>query len=149
MEGWPKKHKIAEGDTLLAIADLYYGDSRMVAAILRANPRIKDPRALRIGDEITLEAPTPKPSTDTPTPISQNRLAETAKAAEQSKPAEVASPSPERTYRVREGDSFYSIAQAQLGSGGRWEELFRLNRDLVKGDVKRLRPGMVLRLPKN
>ena len=30
-------HKIAEGDTLLAIADLYYGDSHMVAAILKAN----------------------------------------------------------------------------------------------------------------
>jgi len=149
VEGWPKKHKIAEGDTLLAIADLYYGDSRMVAAILRANPRIKDPRALRIGDEITLEAPVPKPTTDAAAPLSQNRPTEAARAAEPAKSAGAASPPAEKTYRVREGDSFYSIAQSQLGSGARWEELFRLNRDLVKGDVKRLRPGMVLRLPKN
>lgn len=148
---WPKKHKIAEGDTLLAIADLYYGDGRMVSAILKANPRIKDPRALRIGDEITLEAPpaSAKPAAGPAVAGAPARPGEAAKPAEPPKPAESASPPAEKTYQVREGDSFYSIAQSQLGSGGRWAELFRLNRELVKGDAKRLRPGMVLRLPVN
>jgi nucleoid-associated protein YgaU len=29
----------------------------------------------------------------------------------------------------------------------RWTEIFELNKELVKNDPKRLRPGMVIRLP--
>jgi nucleoid-associated protein YgaU len=38
------------------------------------------------------------------------------------------------------------IAKRTLGSGDRWPEIFRLNRDVLQ-DVNQLSPGTVLRLP--
>ena len=49
-----------------------------------------------------------------------------------------------RTYVVREGDSFSTLAQSHLGSSRRWPEIKRLNPGI---DPKRLRPGMKLKFP--
>jgi two-component SAPR family response regulator len=57
------------------------------------------------------------------------------------------------TYRVRQGDSLWRIAERQLGSGFRWREIFRLNegrrfpddRSLI--DPHLIFPGWVLELP--
>ncbi len=144
---WPKRHKIASGETLSDIALRYYDRSRAFDLILRANPQIKNPRELRIGDIITIPVPTGTAAT---TPSGRSTTPRTARRSEarpdpqhQSRPT----PSSGRTYRVRDGDTFYSIAAAQCGSSGRWQEVYGLNRDLVKDDPKKLRPGMVVRLP--
>jgi len=50
---------------------------------------------------------------------------------------------PDRTYKVREGDTYYKIAQRELGSSSRFAEIERLNN--VK--ASKLRPGMTIRLP--
>ena len=52
-----------------------------------------------------------------------------------------------RAYVVREGDSFYSIARAQLGDAGRWSELLELNKSLVNGDPTNLRIDQTITLP--
>ena len=52
-----------------------------------------------------------------------------------------------RTYKVQPGDSFYSIAKKMYGQPGRWKDVYAANRALVKNDPKRLRPGMMLRIP--
>ena len=49
-----------------------------------------------------------------------------------------------RTYVVREGDSYSTLAQSHLGSSRRWPEIKRLNPGI---DPKRLRPGMKLKFP--
>lgn len=131
-----RRHTIARNDTLEGIALRYFNDRRRVDDIMRANPGI-DPRRLKIGDEIILPAaaPTQTAADDT---VAGNRSTATDRA-ERTAPA--------KTHTVREDESFYSIAQARLGSGARWRELFELNRALVKDDPRRLRPGMVLQLP--
>ncbi len=52
----------------------------------------------------------------------------------------------QRTYRVRRGDSLWTIARRVLGRGSRWKELYELNRDILP-DPHHLKPGMVLKLP--
>ncbi len=51
-----------------------------------------------------------------------------------------------KLYRVQPNDTIWVIAKRTLGSGDRWPEIFRLNRDVL-GDVNQLPPGLVLRLP--
>ena len=61
--------------------------------------------------------------------------------------APAASAAGQTAYQVKEGDTFYRIAQHELGSGDRWNELFELNKDVVKGKPERLRPGQTIQLP--
>ncbi|MFQ5430388.1 MAG: LysM peptidoglycan-binding domain-containing protein [Phycisphaerae bacterium] len=143
-EVWPKRHKIGNGDTLSDISKRYYATSLEVRRILKANPTVKDPRRLKIGDILVIPAPPAAPKSRpgaTSTARPGTRAAGTVPAA---KPPASASG---RTYRVREGDTFYSIARRLLGSGARWEEVYKHNRSVVKNDPKRLRPGMVLDIP--
>ncbi len=146
-DAWPKRHEIFPGDTLSAISVQYYGSSRMVDAILNANPHISNPRSLKVGVPITLPDPG-KPGAAT---AKGARIARpTGKAPAAVVPGTARPPSANasgRTHRVQAGDSFYSIARARLGSGARWEEIYRLNKGLVKNNPKALKPGMILKLP--
>jgi nucleoid-associated protein YgaU len=151
--GWPKQHKIASGETIAILAQHYYGDSSRTAEILEANPQ-KDPRRLKIGDAIVIPAPketaqaAAKPESKSPTEAAEKtqtaKPAEVAKASGAEKPAQA---SASKTYQVREGDTFYSIAKAVYGNGGRWTEIYQLNKATLKNDPKHLKPGMVLKLP--
>lgn len=51
-----------------------------------------------------------------------------------------------RSYTVRPGDSLWSIAARELGSGSRWQELYSLNRDTVR-NPSLIYVGQVLELP--
>jgi LysM repeat protein len=50
-------------------------------------------------------------------------------------------------YRVRSGDSLWSIARDQLGSGGRYREIAELNPKILGGRPDFITPGTILRLP--
>ncbi len=70
---------------------------------------------------------------------------------ERSRDAVRAEPTGEKQYRVRAEDAgrpapLYDIARRTLGSGERWGEIARLNKDRLR-DVNQLQPGTVLRLP--
>ncbi len=52
----------------------------------------------------------------------------------------------QRTYRVRRGDSLWTIARRVLGRGSRWKEIYELNRDILP-NPHRLKPGIELKLP--
>ncbi|RMH59825.1 MAG: LysM peptidoglycan-binding domain-containing protein [Candidatus Hydrogenedentota bacterium] len=47
---------------------------------------------------------------------------------------------------VQQGESLYAIAQVRLGDGGRWKEIYELNRGTLS-NPQRIRVGQVLRLP--
>lgn len=51
-----------------------------------------------------------------------------------------------KTYTVKPGDTLWSIAKANMGSGFLWGELFNLNADLVK-NPRMIYVGQTLRLP--
>jgi nucleoid-associated protein YgaU len=50
-------------------------------------------------------------------------------------------------YRVRSGDSLWTIARDHLGSGARYREIAELNTKLLRGRPDFLTPGTILRLP--
>lgn len=50
------------------------------------------------------------------------------------------------TYTVKSGDSLWMIAQKTLGKGGRYMEIFNLNKDKLK-NPNLIYPGQVLTLP--
>jgi nucleoid-associated protein YgaU len=52
----------------------------------------------------------------------------------------------DKRYRVRTGDTLWNIAKQSLGSGERWTEIMRMNRDVLP-DINRLQDGLILRLP--
>lgn len=51
-----------------------------------------------------------------------------------------------KTYTVKSGDSLWKIAQKSLGKGGRYPEIFNLNKDKIK-NPNLIYPGQVLTLP--
>jgi hypothetical protein len=50
-------------------------------------------------------------------------------------------------YRVRSGDSLWTIARDQLGSGARYREIAKLNTQVLGGRPDLITPGTILRLP--
>lgn len=127
-------HRLQPGDTLAGLAVSYYGSERHVRLLLDANPQITNPDRLQVGAVVKIP---PAPHGD-----------HSASAAAKAESEDSALPTgKKRTYTVRSGDSFYAIAQSQLGDASRWSELFELNKTLVKGDPKRLQIGQVITLP--
>ncbi len=149
----PRQHTIAGGDTLVAVSQKYFGDDRRVAEILAANPQIKDPRRLKIGDVIVIPSSATPPNAGgaaeprAPTPPARTSLTDKAETAAADNLSGRPSASAAKTYQVKEGDTFYGIAKALYGDGTRWHEIYALNKTAMKNDPRRLRPGMVLSLP--
>jgi len=126
-------HRVQSGDTMSAIAESYYGSAKYTQFLIESNPEIQDPNRLQVG--MTVKIP------ERPTGDSANRRAAKRKTADAQDLGK------HRTYRVQPGDTFYGIAQTQLGDASRWQELFELNKEVVGGNAKRLQVGHVLSLP--
>lgn len=152
---WPKQHKIVSGDTLIGLAFAYYEDTSRVDAILAANPQIKNPRGLKIGQVVTIPAPSGEQAPPTRTaaaPRSESSglvtlTGRTAPPRETSTTDSTVKSAAVRTYTVQEGDTFYSIAARLYGNGNKWRMLYDANKSTVKNDPKRLRTGMTLTVP--
>ena len=63
-------------------------------------------------------------------------------------------PSHSPVYTVKAGDTLYTIAKAQLGSGSRYTEIYKLNKKAIdkanrnqKVNRYNVEPGMALQLP--
>ena len=123
------RHRVQTGDTFASLAMVYYGSERYTDLLVKANPHIKDPGRLSVGQVVEIP-PAPARTARSGTASPKER---TAKAR--------------RTYLVKPGDTFYGIAQAHLGSGPRWREIFELNKSVVRDDPKGLRPGQTLIMP--
>jgi nucleoid-associated protein YgaU len=113
-----RSYVVEKGDNLGAISMKVYGTSRHWKRIQEAN-RISDPTALQVGQTLSIPAidgAVAVPPRETPVrELSDGR----------------------RSYTVRKGDSFYIIAQRELGDAMRWREIQELNRidpyDLMVG----------------
>lgn len=137
-------HRVQPGDTFAALSVAYYGSERHTQFLIDANPQVHDPGRLRVGDRLKIPALPPdqrkvtlaatRPVSSRPVPSSSD---DTAREPDSGR----------RTYVVKPGDSFYAIARDVLADESRWEELFELNKALVRGDPKRLQPGQVIVLP--
>ena len=132
-------HKVQSGDTFSQLAQTYYGTVTLTDFLIKANTHIKNPDRLSIGMEIRIPE---RPEDKNTRPIA-TQPGEASKRTD----TKVTSKSGQRTYTVKAGESFYAIAKTVLKDESRWEELFELNKDLVKGEPTALQIGQVIVLP--
>jgi nucleoid-associated protein YgaU len=147
------------GDNLAVIAKKVYGaeEGNRVAnidRIFRANEAtLKSADKVLIGMKLVIP-PLPKVSAATPADVLPATLFEkptTIKDKVQSlaKPAAAAtsaSTPDARWYTVQDGDKLWKIAATQLGAGSRWDEIYKLNPDVLTSQDS-LKVGTRLRLP--
>lgn len=125
-----QRHTVAKGDTLAGLAKQYLGSAKKSAEIVAANPDLKGRRKLKPGETILIP--------------------QAAASAEHSGGLDLTPTTPsasDKTYTVEDGDTIYAIAKKTLGDSKRWKEVFELNKDQLKGDPRRLKAGMTLKLP--
>lgn len=136
--GYPRKHKVSEGDSLWSIANNYYQRPELFRVILEANPELGDGELLKVGAEIVIPAP-PAPSQPAgQPPAAAERPAKPPVATDRTLPAGMVS------YVVREGDTLYGIARDRLGDPLRVEEILKANPGV---DPLTLRVGQALKIP--
>lgn len=133
-------HRVQPGDTLSSLAQTYYGDSKYAKILADANPDLGSPKTLRLGAVVKI----PALPTD-----AEARAGGPSKTDKPAADAGARADDGKRYYTVKSGDSFYSIAKAQLGNATRWKELLSLNSKLVHGDPTSLQPGQKLVLPES
>lgn len=129
------KHRVQPGDTLSGLAQEFYGSERFTQFLINANKQLADPHRLKIGDVVYIPA---APKSATPS----------GKSAQKSPVSRSSSHKGSRSYTVQPGDTLIAIARDRLGDSSRWEEIMKLNRNVIGSDPRGLRPGQVLELPK-
>lgn len=139
-------HRVQPGDTFASLAKNYYGSESYARFLKESNPQLAGSGILSPGSVVNIPA-TPKETASDPnaTPSKGSKLASPVTPATGASPGAVKQSG--KTYQVRTGDSFYSIARSALGDSKRWKELYEMNRKVVRDDPKSLRPGQVLTLP--
>jgi LysM repeat protein len=137
-----KTYTVRKGDTFAAIAAAEY-KKRSLGDKLAAFNGIK-PNKLKIGDTIKL----PSPEELDPS-LAATRVASSDADRSEAEGRETRSASTEptfRSYKVKEGDTLYRIAERELGTPNRWKELRSANTEVLKGGNS-LHPGMTIRIP--
>ncbi|MFO0857632.1 MAG: LysM peptidoglycan-binding domain-containing protein [Phycisphaerales bacterium] len=132
-------HVVEQGETLESISLMYYGTSKHVDAIARANPMLSPPD-LKAGKQVLVPL---DPSNVQG--VVATRTAEEAKAAAGAKPSQ-----PQlqilQEYQVQEGDSLAKIARDVYGSEKDADLIFRANKDKLS-DPSKIRIGQKLKIP--
>ncbi len=161
-----KTYVVVAGDTLPAIAKRFYGPEEgnrlaNIERIYQANvTQLPSPAQIKVGQKIVIPPPLPplpKPATTTATAPAPNpnkpsdmlpkTLFEKVESLGKRAPAAVPPATPEgRWYTVQDGDNLWKIAAGQLGAGSRWDEIHKLNAEILTSQDA-LKVGMRLRLP--
>lgn len=143
----PRTYRVQSGDSFDSIARTVLGDASRRAELERLNPTVK-PTRMRVGQELVLPGKASEPAVAVQPKDGAAPKEGAAKKTEPKAGTEAAvkvAPSGERTYVIAKGDTFGRIAQLQLGSSKRIDELRELNPDV---DPTRLRIGQRIRLPR-
>lgn len=118
-----KGHTVAKDEYLSDISLKHYGSSKHWKKIAAANPGV-DPNNLKVGTKLVI------PALDEP------------KAVE-SAPEPAGLGDGERVYAIKKGDSYYRIAERELGDASRHKEIEQLN----KVPASELHEGQKIKLP--
>ena len=143
-------HTIQRGDTFTALAVKYLGHAKYAGKIAEANPDL-DARRLFVGAKVTIPMQAQKTTAAKPTPAASTASiveSQNAPAAVVTPPAiKVAPVPPDRAYKVKPGEGWYTLAQRFLGNGANWTELYELNKGRVPRNPSALAAGTVIELP--
>jgi nucleoid-associated protein YgaU len=123
------QYTIKSGDTLEGIARAQMGDGQKWQLIAAANPGL-DPKALKIGQKITIPASTA-----------------TAMKEKAAAPAGSSSAAAPNTYTVQKGDTLIELSRKFYGNDAEWKRILEANATTLKGDAKAIAPGMKLVIP--
>ena len=126
-------YMVAPGDTFTRIAVKLYGDRRLAAALIKANPNI-EPTRLRSGVAIVVPAKEELSSLRGSVAPTASPLTGTLDAS--------------REYRVVSGDTLHRIATKLYGRNAMWEAIYDANKSVIGSDPAKLKIGEVLKLPK-
>ena len=148
-------YTIQEGDNNLSkIAKKFYGEeegNRLVNInkIFDANKEtLKSPDKIFVGQKIVIPQPAP-PIKPQPSDVLQGgmfRNVPSVGGGSANRTNDNPKPNTGRVYVVKEDDSLWKIAANELGNGTRYEEISKLNSDILTNENK-LKLGMKLRLP--
>ena len=124
-----------------------------VNRIFEANRDVlKSPDEVRSGQKLVVP-PLPKtaPNPNKPSDVLPAELFERLEPLRRAAAGQTSAPTPSlpagaRWYTVQDGDSLWRIASSQLGAGARYEEIAKLNADIMP-DPSSLHLGMKIRLP--
>jgi nucleoid-associated protein YgaU len=139
---WPKTYLVSDGDNLATIAKKVYGSDLgnkkvNVDRIFKANRKLASADEIYIGQKLTIPAPIGS--------TKDNRKITNVISATIKKPKKK-NTTKTRVHVVRDGDSLWEIASAKLGNGGRYNEITKLNSDILS-DEDNLVVGMRLKMP--
>ncbi|HWB18666.1 MAG TPA: LysM peptidoglycan-binding domain-containing protein [Phycisphaerales bacterium] len=153
-----KFHDVMPGESLYAIVKSEMGDTTKVAEIAKLN-KLDDPSMLQVGQRIRIPAPPLIHPTSSSTPGAKTVTAQKVVPMTGTQPVAAndgtatkkqVSPAAKApavaTYTVQKGDNLSTIASKVLGSKSRWQELYNLNKDVIRSPDN-LKVGTKLTLP--
>ncbi len=147
----PKIYVVSKGDNLAVIAQKFYGPEKgnkkiNVARIFEANRKLlKSPDEVYEGQKLIIPLLKDKAESVFPKSLFEKVKSISRKLTSSDTP-KTPSAKRNRQYVVREGDSLWQIAAAQLGDGTRYEEISELNADILE-DEDDIPVGLRLRMP--
>jgi nucleoid-associated protein YgaU len=147
----PKIYVVSEGDNLAVIAQKFYGPEKgnkkiNVARIFEANRKLlKSPDEVYEGQKLVIPLLKDKAESVFPKSLFEKVKSISRKLTSSDTP-KTPRAKRNRQYVVREGDSLWQIAAAQLGDGTRYEEISELNTDILE-DEDDIPVGLRLRMP--
>ncbi len=127
-----RSHEVRPGESLSTICQQAYGTASLTQA-LAAHNDISDPDRVRAGRRLSL------PAVEVLDGDAGTREATPGGGEHEELPEW-------RTYRIKDGDSLSEIARRFMGSAGRWQQLYELNRQAIS-DPDNIRAGTVLKVP--
>jgi nucleoid-associated protein YgaU len=150
------------GDSYRGIAEQYYGDWTKFPLLRRANEGRKQ---VQIGEKVlvpvfdldpaaTASAPglvaalQNAPAANVPAPATTAPVTERAKTPVKpvAKKATTTTSAGGKVHVVKEGESLWKIAKAELGNGAHWNKIYEANKDVMKSP-EALKTGMKLKIP--
>lgn len=130
---WPKTYTIQKNDSLWKVSKSFYGTGTHWKRIYSANKDVlPNSTTLPVDRELRIPAPPEREQT-----ASED-------GSEQQPPFQV--DNPDRWYKFKKGDRLWDVAKKQLGSGTRYNEILKLNKERIE-DPEHIRSGTWLLLP--
>jgi nucleoid-associated protein YgaU len=117
------EYKVRAGDTMVSIAEAWFGDPNKWDLIAKANPLV-DPTRMKIGQKLRL-----------PPKDAQRRIEPPRREDDRI------------VYVVQGDDTLTAIARAYYNDPGLWHIIYKANRDAIGDNPNTLKVGMKLTIP--